>query len=158
MRTMRTSLSVGNPRPRQRRALLRKRHRSRSTPRHSLALLTPAFKAKKSDRVVVEDVSLLLRGQVIGFLDRFDRLVNLFGPSHLVGAKHQALPEAGANESLDISVKRSARDDPRNRRQIAVELRILIHHGDHLVEERVTAILDEHSEFPMSNQHLLEEM
>jgi hypothetical protein len=65
-----------------------------------------------------------LQGEGIG--------VNLLGPSHLVGAKHQALSEAGANEGLDVAVKRSARDDPSDRRQITVELRILIHHRDHL--------------------------
>src|SRR5687768_17403756 len=84
---------------------------------------TSPVKAKKSGRVVVEDVALLLCGQVIGLLDRFDRLANLLGPSHLVGAKHQPVPEAGANEGLDVPVKRRAGDDPGDRGQIAVELR-----------------------------------
>ena len=75
-------------------------------------LLTSPFKAEKSGRVVVENVSLLLCGQVIGLLDRFDCLVNFLGPSHLVGAKHQPVPEAGANQGLDVPVKRRARDDP----------------------------------------------
>jgi hypothetical protein len=89
-----------------------------STRGHPLPLLTSPFKAKKSGRVVVKDVSLLRCGQVIGLLDRFDSLVNLLGPSHLVGAKHQAVPEAGANEGLDVPMKRRARDDPSDGRQI----------------------------------------
>jgi hypothetical protein len=76
--------------------------------RHDRALLPYALEPKKSGRIVVEDVSLLLCGQVVGLLDRCDRPVTLLGPSHLVGATHQAVRETGANEGLEVPVKRGA--------------------------------------------------
>jgi hypothetical protein len=50
----------------------------------SSSLITSPLEAQKPGRVVVEDVSLLLCGQVIGLLDSFDRLVNLLGSGPLI--------------------------------------------------------------------------
>jgi hypothetical protein len=72
-RSVRRAKRACNSRPCQQQALVTKRHpKPVHRVGHPLPLLASPLKAKKSGRVVVEDVSLLLCGQVIGLLDRFE--------------------------------------------------------------------------------------
>ena len=59
---------------------------------------------QESGRVVVQNVSLLLRGQVIGVLDDADGVRHQFGPEELIGAEHDAVFESGVDEALDVAV------------------------------------------------------
>ena len=49
--------------------------------------------AKKTSGIVVQDVPFLLFRQKISVLDGLYCFADYFGPDHLIGAVHQALPQ-----------------------------------------------------------------
>lgn len=68
----------------------------------SVHLLKPLLQAKKPDRVVEEDVSLLLGGQKCRGFDALDGHANRFGPDHLIRAKHQPLSIPSVDQGVQL--------------------------------------------------------
>ena len=107
--------------------------------------------------VVVKNVSLLLGTQETRRLNGLDRHTDGLRPLHLVGTEHNALRKTRFNEGAEMVIKGVSIDDPCDRRNIAVKLRILVGYRDPFLREGEAGIFDEESEIRMTGKHILEQ-
>src|ERR1700759_5296796 len=62
------------------------------------------IQTQEAGGVVVEDVALLFRREVVGVLDNADGDGHQSRPDELVGAEHDAIFEAGFYDALDVAI------------------------------------------------------
>ncbi len=81
---------------------------------------------QEAGRVLVEDVRLLLRGEKLYRLERVHGAPDGLRPHHLVRAEHDPLAQAGPQEALEVVQEGLVLDNPGDRGDVAIQLRVMV--------------------------------
>ena len=82
---------------------------------------------------------------------------SVLGPTHLIGAEHQTRAESRADQRLQLIVEGGPGNNPRDGRDVRIELRVLSHHRDHLVALRIAGVLHREPQLRMTHENILQQ-
>src|SRR5579862_3823394 len=74
------------------------------TPVRNELLGCRTIETQEARGIVVQNVALLFRRQVLGVLNHADRVRDQLRPDQLIGAKHHAVLEAAFNDALNVMI------------------------------------------------------
>src|SRR6185436_552282 len=107
-------------------------------PLFSLCRIQP----QEARRIVVKDVALLLRCEVVGLVNNADGGSHEFRPDHLIRAEHHTIFKSGFDNTPDVHIHFLERIAPDQASDINVNMRICLQEREQVVDHWVAGVHD----------------